>query len=87
MSSYKAQAILLISGPGFQSELESAQGITLQSLEPFALSVKETQSICMGGRIIIATLIDCDPAHLSAIEEDLRSALAPHSLDVATELL
>ena len=41
----------------------------------------------MGGRIIIATLIDCDPAHLSAIEEELGSALASHSLDVATELL
>jgi len=35
----------------------------------------------------VATLIDCDPAHLSAIEQDLKLALHGFNLDVATELV
>jgi hypothetical protein len=87
VSTFKAQAILLISGPGMQSQLDEVKAKTTIALKPFALSIRENQSICLGGRIIAATLIDCDPAHLSAIEQDLKMALHGSNLDVATELI
>ena len=87
MSTFKAQAILLISGPGFQSDLDASKVTITTTLNPFALEIKEIQSICLGGRVIIALLIDCDPAHLPAIEQDLKVALDPLSFDIATELL
>ena len=87
MSTFKAQAILLISGPGMQSQLDEVKATMTNTLKPFALSLRESQSICLGGRIIVATLIDCDPAHLSAIEQDLKLAFHGSNLDVATELV
>jgi hypothetical protein len=87
VSTFNAQAILLISGAAKQSQLNDVQALMTSTLEPFNLSIKETQSISLGGRIIIATLIDCDSAHLAAIEQDLSSALKSRNLDVATELV
>jgi hypothetical protein len=87
VSTFKAQAILLISGPGMQSQLDEVKATITSALKPFALSIRENQSICLGGRIIVASLIDCDPAHLSAIEQDLKLALHGSNCDVATELI
>lgn len=85
MSTYKGQAILLISGPGFHPELDRVQKEMDACLSPFSIEIKETQSICLAGRIIIATHILCDPAHIIAIEMDLRAALKSHAFDVAAE--
>lgn len=87
MSTYKGQAILLISGPGFQSELDGVRKEMDACLNSFSIEIKETQGICLVGRIIIATHILCDPAHINAIETDLRAALKSHVFDVAAELI
>ena len=70
-----------------QSQLDEVKAKITIALKPFTLSIRENQNICLGGRIIVATLIDCDPAHLSAIEQDLKLALHGSNLDVASELI
>ncbi len=87
MSAFKAQAILLLSGPGNHEELEKAKAIVQSALSPFSLSIDEIQSINIAGRLILAILISCDDAHLPAIEKDVREHCASLHLDVAAELL
>ena len=77
----KARAIIVISGAS--SQVPNA--IVNETLKPFTLSVLDRQEILMAGRMILALEIELDPAHLDAIELDLRSAL--DQLDVACELL
>jgi len=87
VSAFKSRAILLFSGPGEAPELEKARETALSILAPFSLSVDDVQSITMGGRLILALLISCDAAHLSAIEKDLRERFTLLNIDVAAELL
>lgn len=87
MSGFKAQAILLLSGPGNLAELDEAKSVIRSALSPFSLSIEEIQSINIGGRLIIAVLIACDDAHLQAIEKDLRDQCSALNLDVAAELI
>lgn len=76
-----------MSGPGNQQERDALQAKALNALQPFSLAVIEVQSICLGGRIIIALLIGCDPVHLSAIESDLADVARANKFEVAAELL
>lgn len=87
MSPLKSKAILLISGAGDSESLAATKNVLTSTLSPFTLNVDDIQSIEMGGRIILAVQISCDEAHLPAIESDLRTALAPFSLDIAAELI
>ncbi|NDF94141.1 MAG: hypothetical protein EB122_06305 [Actinobacteria bacterium] len=77
----KARAIIVISGAASQVP----NLIVNETLKPFTLSVLDRQEILMAGRMILALEIGLDPAHLDAIESDLRSAL--DQLDVACALL
>jgi hypothetical protein len=77
----KARAIILISGAANQVPNE----IVSETLKPFTLSILDRQEILMAGRMIYALEVELDPAHLDAIESDLRSAL--NQLDIACELL
>jgi hypothetical protein len=77
----KARAIILISGAANQVPSE----IVNETLKPFTLSVLDRQEILMAGRMIFALELELDPAHLEAIELDLRKAL--NQLDIACELL
>lgn len=87
MSNFKGRAIILISGAGNQRDVEEIRAKALAALTPFTLHVREDQSICIAGRLILAIDLDCDPVHLSAIESDIRSAIALHKCDVASEII
>jgi predicted amino acid-binding ACT domain protein len=41
----------------------------------------------MAGRLILAILIDCDPAHVPAIEDELQLEFGKLDLDVAIEVI
>jgi predicted amino acid-binding ACT domain protein len=81
--SYKANAIILISG---NSGPEAIQ-IVLDILSEYNLKLVDQQSINMAGRLIAAMQIEFDPAHADAIERELLSAMKPLGLDVALEVL
>ena len=74
-----------MSGAGEQSDVEEIRRKTLEALAPFTVHIRENQSICLAGRLILAIDLDCDPVHLSAIEDDVRVALSSHKCDVASE--
>ena len=80
---FKANAIVLISG---KSELAAVE-LVEKILSSYTLDVLENQKIHMAGHLISAFHINFDPAHLSAIEEELGQALNPLNLDLAIELL
>ena len=82
-ANFKAQAIVLISGVDSSAASDSANRI----LSSYNLNIADTQSISMAGRLILAILIDCDPAHVPAIEDELRQELGQLSLDVAIEVI
>ena len=67
--------------------MEEIRTNALAALSPFTLHLREDQSICIAGRLILAIDLDCDPVHLSAIESDIRSAIALHKCDVAAEII
>ncbi len=54
-------------------------------LEPFSLSILEVQKIALRGRLILALLIACDPAHVRAIEDDLAAFGESTGFDVAID--
>ena len=87
MSKFKGRALLLISGPGSETDVQVIRDSVNTALEPFTLHVQDTQNICMGGRIILALDIECDPAHLLAIETDVRGAVEKFRCDVASEII
>ncbi len=87
MSNFKGRAILLITAAGEQSDVEEIRRKTLAALAPFTLHVRENQSICLAGRLILAIDLDCDPVHVSAIEDDVRNVLSSHKCDVASEVI
>ena len=82
-ANFKAQAIVLISGVDSSAASDTANRI----LSSYNLNIADTQSISMAGRLILAVLIDCDPAHVPAIEDELRQELGQLSLDVAIEVI
>jgi phosphoserine phosphatase len=59
----------------------------MESLKPFTLTILDSQSIALSGRVIIGVEIGLDPAHAAAIESDINEALKPKNFDVALELL
>jgi len=87
VSALKSKAIFLASGPGDASTRDSLTAEILETLKPFSLSLSDSQSIALSGRVIIALEIEIDPAHASAIEKDLVSILKPKNFDVALEIL
>mgnify|MGYP003351695983 CR=1 FL=1 len=87
MSKFKGRALLLISGPGSESDVLVIRDAANTAMAPFTLEVQDTQNICMGGRIILALDIQCDPAHLSAIETDVRNSVEKFRCDVASEII
>lgn len=87
MSALKSKAIILASGPGDASTRDLLTAEILETLKPFSLSVSDSQSIALSGRVIIALEIELDPAHASAIEKDLVSILRAKNFDVAVEIL
>lgn len=81
--SYKASAIILVSGNSGPEALKKVFDV----LSEYSLRIVDQQSISMAGRLIAAIQIDFDPAHASAIEEELLSAMRPLGLDVALEII
>jgi hypothetical protein len=87
VSALKSKAIILASGPGDAATRDLLTAEILETLKPFSLSVSDSQSIALSGRVIIALEIEIDPAHASAIEKDLVSILSPKNFDIALETL
>jgi hypothetical protein len=87
VSALKSKAIILASGPGDAATRDLLTAEILETLKPFSLSVSDSQSIALSGRVIIALEIELDPAHASAIEKDLISILSPKNFDIALETL
>ncbi|MFM8204959.1 MAG: hypothetical protein ACKN8W_01195 [Actinomycetales bacterium] len=77
------QALILASG----ERNPEADTLLKQGLEPFVHKILDLQRIDLGHRTIIGLLIECDPAHLEAIESDLVTLGEQHLFDVALELL
>ncbi|CAB4954320.1 MAG: phosphoserine phosphatase SerB [Actinobacteria bacterium] len=73
--------LILISGvdaPGVTQALFSA-------LEPFSITILDIEQVVIRGRLILTTLIALDPAHSSAIEDDLLIATNKLGLDLAID--
>jgi phosphoserine phosphatase len=73
--------LILISGvdaPGVTQALFSA-------LQEFSVEILDIEQVVIRGRLILTTLISLDPAHASAIEEDLLVAITPLGLDLALD--
>ena len=87
MGDYKSKAIILASGPGDALQRDHILSVITESLKPFTLTILDTQSIALSGRVIIGVEIGLDAAHAAAIESDIHKALNPKNFDVALELL
>ena len=73
--------LILISGvdaPGVTQALFSA-------MQEFSVEILDIEQVVIRGRLILTTLISLDPAHASAIEEDLLAAITPLGLDLALD--
>ncbi len=77
------QALILASG----ATNPAADTLLASGLKPFIHKIIDLQRIDLGHRTIIGLLIECDPAHFSAIESDLVALGDANSLDIAMELL
>ena len=72
--------LLLVTGvdrPGISASL-------FETLAPFAIHVIDVEQIVNHKRLILTVLIGANPAHRSAIEEDLASCAADLDIDIAT---
>lgn len=78
----KRQVLILASGP----LKPSGDTLMLQALIPFLHEVLEKQRIDIADHSIIAILINCDPAHIPAILEDVRKVMEPLKFDIAIEI-
>ncbi len=87
MSDYKSKAIILASGPGDARQRDQVLSLIMESLKPFTLTILDSQSIALAGRVIVGVEIGLDSAHVGAIESDLHAALKPENFDIALELL
>ena len=73
--------LILISGV-------DAPGVTqalFATLEPFAVTILDIEQVLIRGRLILTTLISLDPAHASAIENDLLDTTKKLGLDLAID--
>ncbi len=74
-------ALILLSSDDEPGAEDSLRAI----LEPFTLKIVDVQKIALRGRLILALLITCDPAHVRAIETDLAEFGARTGFDVAID--
>ena len=71
--------LILVSG-------EDRPGITealFETLAPFSLSIIDIEQVVIRSRLILTILISLDPAHASAVEDDLNAKAVSLELDVA----
>ena len=72
--------LILLTGtdkPGISAELFNA-------LTPFAVQVLDIEQIVINHRLILTVLLGLNPAHQSAIEEDLAACAVSNDVDIAT---
>ena len=72
--------LILLTGvdaPGIASSL-------FETLAPFAVHVIDIEQIVISNRLILTVLIGANPAHQSAIEEDLDTCATQLGVDIAT---
>ena len=72
--------LILLTGtdkPGIAASL-------FETLAPFAVHVIDIEQIIINNRLILTVLIGANPAHQSAIEEDLNACAAALDVDIAT---
>jgi len=55
-----------------------------ETLAPFAVHVIDIEQVIISNRLILTVLIGANPAHQSAIEEDLASCAGALDVDIAT---
>ena len=71
--------LLLLSG-------EDAPGITsslFSTLEPFSITILDIEQLIIRSRLILTVLIELDPAHGQAIEDDLNQIAMELGVDIA----
>ena len=71
--------LILLSGvdsPGIFNALFSA-------LEPFSIDVLDIEQVINRSRLILTVLIELDPAHAQAVEEDLNQCAEKLNVDIA----
>jgi phosphoserine phosphatase len=66
-----------IDAPGIASSL-------FETLAPFAVHVIDIEQVVISNRLILTVQIGANPAHQSAIEEDLASCATALDVDIAT---
>ena len=54
------------------------------TLEPFSITILDIEQIVVRSRLILTVLIELDPAHAEAIEEDLNKCAEKLHVDIAT---
>lgn len=72
--------LILLTGtdnPGIAASL-------FETLAPFAVHVIDIEQVVINNRLILTVLIGANPAHQSAIEEDLNSCAVSLDVDIAT---
>ena len=72
--------LILLSGvdtPGISSALFSA-------LEPFKITILDIEQVVIRSRLILTVLIELDPAHAVAVENDLNECAKNLNVDIAT---
>ncbi|HEY4899032.1 MAG TPA: ACT domain-containing protein [Candidatus Nanopelagicaceae bacterium] len=78
---YQFTGLILLSAndkPGIEESLRAV-------LEPFTLEIREVQKIALRGRLILGVLIALDPAHASAVADDIDAFSRRSGLDVAID--
>jgi len=81
ITQYQFTGLILLSAadqPGIEESLRTV-------LEPFTLEIREVQKIALRGRLILGMLIALDPAHASAVAEDIDSFSLRTGIDVAID--
>jgi len=76
----KFTGLILLSGvdaPGITESL-------FETLSPFAIDILDIEQVVIRGRVILTTLIACNPAHAKAIEEDLEKCAVSLGVDIAS---
>jgi phosphoserine phosphatase len=77
---HRYTGLILLSGidsPGISSALFS-------TLEPFSITILDIEQVLIRSRLILTVLIELDPAHAAAIEDDLAQCAANLNVDIAT---
>ena len=80
-SEYQFTGLILLSTedkPGIEESLRLV-------LEPFTLEIREVQKIALRGRLILGMLIALDPAHASAVADDIDAFSLSSGIDVAID--